>query len=118
MGLQFGNSFGLSDELNKFSAVRRNEMAGRGCQSPRPPGFLRCIVDYVYCICLDCFPGCIGAAQTGLQALTGEENPEMLPHRVTLPSGGKKAKIPSPHEQLKSAAIRRPSDLSDIVISK
>ena len=31
-GFQFGNSLWLSDELNEFSAVGRDEMAGRGCQ--------------------------------------------------------------------------------------
>jgi hypothetical protein len=38
----------LSDELNKFSAVRRNEMAGRGCQILSLLEFLRCLVYYVY----------------------------------------------------------------------
>jgi hypothetical protein len=33
MSLELGNSFGLSDELNKFSAVRSNEMAGRSGQA-------------------------------------------------------------------------------------
>src|ERR1022692_4534086 len=32
MGLQFGISFWLSDEVNQFTAVGRNEMAGRSGQ--------------------------------------------------------------------------------------
>src|SRR5258708_422203 len=93
MGFQFGNFFGLSDELNKFSAVRRNEMAGRGCPGLSLLEFLRCIVYYLYCLCLDYFPVCIRTGGTGLQILMGEENPEKLPHRVTLPDSRKKAKI-------------------------
>jgi hypothetical protein len=38
-----------------------------------------------------------GPGETVLQILKGEEDPEMLPHRVTLPGSGKKAGF-APHE--------------------
>jgi len=59
----------LSDELNKFSAVRRNEMAGCGCQVLSLLELLRCIVYYVYCLWLDYFPDCNEVGGTGLQIL-------------------------------------------------
>ena len=50
MRFHFRNSFWLSDELNKFPAVWRNEMASCGCQVLGLLDFVRSIVYYVYCL--------------------------------------------------------------------
>jgi hypothetical protein len=76
MGFQFGDSFRLSDELNKFSAVRRDEMAGRGCQ------VLSLLDSYVVLsttfIVFDWIASqtVSGSRETVLQILMGEKTPK------------------------------------------
>jgi hypothetical protein len=66
----------LSDELNKFSAVRRDEMAGRGCQVLSLLGFIRrsCLLRLLSLPRL--FPKIHAGQENRLQMPMGEENPE------------------------------------------
>ena len=79
MGLQFGDSVGLGDELDKFSAVRRDEMAGRSGQVLSLLKMLKlsCLLRLLY------LPGLLprlqrSHAQPPCGSLTGEENPDRL----------------------------------------
>jgi hypothetical protein len=64
----------LGDELNKFSAVRRDEMASRSSQVLGLLDSCVCLVYYLYCICLDRFPDFIGG-RNRLQVLKGQDKP-------------------------------------------
>jgi hypothetical protein len=77
MGFQFGGSFGLGNGLNKFSAMGRNEMAGCGCQGPKPPEysyveFSTTFIAFGWII----YPDCIEVRETDLQIFRERKNPK------------------------------------------
>jgi len=77
MGLQFGISFGLSDEVNQFAAVGRDEMAGRSGQVRSLLDFAySCLVPLSYLTGLLPKPISIGRSEIRLQILRERKAPK------------------------------------------